>query len=63
MGILNLSILFPVFDLADNVIFAVGFTDKFPYRFIRFLGYTGGIGSQIGNQTDRTISFDVHTFI
>ena len=63
MGILDLSaVLLCIFTLGQ-VILAVVFSDEITCHLLCFLSHTGGIGTQVGDQTDCAASLDIHALI
>ncbi len=63
MRILNLlSILFLLLCLS-HISLSVGFLDKLPRRLICLIRNTGGIRSQISDNTDRAIALNINSFI
>ena len=59
-----LGILIHVFgSLLPAGSFSEFFRNIIPGRGIRLCGYSCGIRSQIGNKTDRSLTFDIHAFI
>ena len=63
MGILDLSaVLLCIFTLGQ-VILAVVFSDEITCHLLCLLSHTGGIGTQVGNQSNSTLSFDIYSFI
>ena len=63
MCILNVLSFF-LFTLPHcHIGFSVMFADKASCHCICFFRDTGGIGTQVGNQSNSTLSFDIYSFI
>ncbi len=63
MRILDLGTALFFSRFCRDIIFPVNLCDIFPRKRIRFFGNTHGICSQVGNQTDCPLSFDIHSLI
>jgi hypothetical protein len=63
VGILNLLAVLLLRCCSGLVFFTVMNINKFRCLCLRLFGYTGRIGTQVGDQTNSALSLDIHTFI
>ena len=63
MGILDLSaVLLCIFTLGQ-VILAVVFSDEITCHLLCFLSHTGGIGTQVGDETDGAMALYINALV
>ena len=63
MGILDLSAVFLCIFPFGQVSLTVIITDKAASHLLRFLSHTGGIGTQVGDETNGTMSLYINALI
>ena len=63
MRILNLLITLRKCILSRNIVLTILRCDKFRNHSLRFVGYSGTVGTKVGDETNRTLALNLHTFI